>query len=83
MAIIEPSADYGMLQKVVDELYRSARFVKRLDVIVLSEAYDLPRDLVEIVELLPPGTYDRQALCDQLNSSINGHAWGLVYGTVE
>ena len=40
-------------------------------------------DLREIVELLPPGTYTRQRLCDQINSSITGHAWGQVYGTVE
>ena len=44
---------------------------------------DLPDDLDEIIALLPPGTYTRQRLCDQLNSAIGGHAWGQVYGTVE
>ena len=38
---------------------------------------------MEIVNLLPPGVYDRQALCDQLNSALAAHGWGAVYGTVE
>ena len=49
----------------------------------LAEAADLPDDLAEIVNLLPPGSYTRQRLCDQLNSAIGGHAWGQVYGTVQ
>ena len=49
----------------------------------MAESYDLPPDLIEVVELLPPGTYNRQRLCDQINSSIAGHGWGYVYGTVE
>ena len=44
---------------------------------------DLPDDLQEIVSLLPPGSYTRERLCDQLNSAIGGHAWGQGYGTVE
>ena len=50
---------------------------------MLAESYDLPADLIEVVELVPPGTYTRQRFCDQVNSIINGLAWGLVYGTVE
>ena len=80
---LQKSDDYGALQRVVDVLFADAVFVRRLDVIVLAESYDLPDDLVEICRLLPPGTYARQTLCDQLNSSIAGHAWGQVYGTVE
>ena len=49
----------------------------------MAESFDLPSDLLEIVGLLPSGTYSRQSLCTQLNSSISGHAWGQVYGTVE
>ena len=59
------------------------KFVRRLDVVVTAESFDLPDDLDEIIALLPPGTYTRQRLCDQLNSAIGGHAWGQVYGTVE
>lgn len=80
---VERSEDYGALQKVVDALYAHARTVRRLDVVLGVEAADLPRDLMEVVELLPPGTYTRERLCTQLNSSIGGHGWGYVYGTVK
>ena len=40
-------------------------------------------DMLEVVSLLPPGRYSRHRMCDQLNSSITGHGWGLTYGTVE
>ena len=81
----ERSPHYGALQDVVDGLFAdlAVKRVRRLDVEVAAEAADLPDDLLEIVRLLPPGTYTRQRLCDQLNSSIGGHAWGQVYGTVQ
>ena len=60
---VERSEDYGALQKVVDALYAHARTVSRLDVVLGAEAADLPRDLMEVVELLPPGTYTRERLC--------------------
>ena len=56
--------------------------VRRLDVIMKAESTELPEDLMEIVQLLPPGDYTRSRLCTQLNSAITGHAWGQVYGTV-
>lgn len=56
--------------------------VRRLDVVIAAEAADLPADLCEVVELLPPGQYTRRRLCDQLNSALAGHGWGQVYGTV-
>ena len=56
--------------------------VRRLDVVIAAEAADLPADLREVVELLPPGNYTRRRLCDQLNSALAGHGWGQVYGTV-
>lgn len=83
---VEPSPSYGALQSIVDDLFEDkprAFAVERLEVVIAAEAYDLPDDLLEIVNLLPPGTFTRQRLCDQLNSSIGGHAWGQVYGTVE
>lgn len=57
--------------------------VRRLDAVIAAESADLPEDLMRIVNLVPPGDYTRQRLCDQLNSAITGHAWGQVYGTVE
>ena len=80
---LERSEDFGLLQELVDALYVDTEFVSRLQVITLAKASELPEDLIEIVELLPPGEYFRQDLCDQLNSAISGHAWGQVYGTVE
>ena len=72
MAILERSEHYGDMQRVVDHLFRDAGIVRRLDVVLAAETFDLTSDLREIVEL-----------CDQLNSSIAGHGWGYVYGTVE
>ena len=77
---------YGALQEIVDELFEDKPrdyTVRRLDVVIAVESSDLPDDLNELVALLPPGTFTRQTLCQQLNSSIGGHAWGQVYGTVE
>ena len=83
---VEPSPSYGALQVVIDDLYEDMPNdyeVRRLDVNVAAEAGDLPDDLLEIVNLLPPGSFTRERLCVQLNSAIVGHAWGQVYGTVE
>ena len=87
---IDPSPFYGALQEIVNDLFRDEDpssemlpTVKRLEVVLAAEAADLPEDLIHIVNLLPPGEFTRQRLCDQLNSAINGHAWGQVYGTVE
>ena len=83
MARIQRSPHYGELQEIVDKLYRDKKMATALEALVLAESYDLPADLIECVELMPPGSYSRQRFCGQLNSIINGHAWGLVYGTVE
>jgi len=83
---VEPSPAYGALQIIVDDLFEDASEdyeVRRLDVVLAAESGDLPGDLLEVVTLLPPGTFTRIRLCDQLNSIIGGHAWGQVYGTVE
>lgn len=80
---LEQNPDFGMLQRVVDGLFKSEEWISRLDAIIAGESADLPADLMEIIELLPPGYYNRITLCEQLNSAINGHAWGMVYGTVK
>ncbi|WP_251230641.1 hypothetical protein [Adlercreutzia aquisgranensis] len=94
----EPSPYYGALQDMVDSLFPATDDdpaaavlaqaglgpqVRRLDIVMAAEAADLPDELREVVNLLPPGDYTRQRLCVQLNSAIGGHAWGQVYGTVE
>lgn len=78
-----PDDDREILQRFVDSLFRESRTVSRLDAVLRAEALDLPADLVGIVELLPPGRYGRQRLCDQLNSAITGHGWGRIWGTVD
>lgn len=83
MTRMQRSPHYGELQAVVDKLFRDKKTATALEALVLAESYDLPDDLMELFELMPPGTYPRQRFCGQLNSIINGHAWGLVYGTVE
>ena len=79
------SSDYGELQRLVDELYRvgPSKSVSKLDVLERAAASDLCDDLMEVVRLLPGGTYKRYRLCDQLNSIITAHGWGYTYGTVE
>jgi hypothetical protein len=77
------SEEFGTLQRLVDALFKEKKKVTRLDVLLLAEVFDLTGDLLEIVTLLPPGTYHRQKLCNQINSSLSGHGWGLVYGTVD
>ena len=59
--------EFGDLQRLVDGLFYDRHAIDRL----------------EIVNLLPPGYYDRQSLCDQLNSALAAHGWGAIYGTVE
>lgn len=74
---------FGDLQRLVDALFTDNKVVDRLDVVAQAELQDLDADLIEIVTLLPPGRYERQRLCDQLNSALAAHGWGGMYGTVE
>lgn len=62
--------EFGDLQRLVDGLFYDRHAIDRLDLIVQAEILDLAPDLMEIVNLLPPGYYDRQSLCDQLNSAL-------------
>lgn len=75
--------EFGDLQRLVDGLFHGRTEIERLDVVVQAEILDLAPDLQEIVNLLPPGVYDRQRLCDQMNSALAAHGWGAAYGTVE
>ncbi|MDD5799588.1 MAG: hypothetical protein PUD09_02920 [Coriobacteriales bacterium] len=81
----QPSVEYGELQKLVNDLYRESASgsVKRVDVVVRAEVNDLSPELMEVIELLPAGSYKRARLCDQLNSIVTAHGWAFLYGTVE
>ncbi len=74
---------YGVLQELINDLFSNRKTLSTMELSLHAEILDLPKDLQEICSLVPPGTYDRQSLCDQMNSSIAGHGWGGVYGTVD
>lgn len=78
-----PVEDRESLQRFVDAAFAGATRVERLELVLRAESFDLPGDLVGIVELLPPGSYTRQRLCNQLNSALKGHGWTGAYGTVD
>ncbi len=82
MASQEKSPQYGMLQEFVESLFTTEEALPRLDIIVQAEAFGLNSDLLEIVSLLPPGTYNREKICSQFNSSLSSHGWGYYYGAV-
>lgn len=82
MGKLEKSEDFGVLQEFVESLFADAEEHTRLDIVVQAESLDLNPDLQEIVSLLPPGTYTRERLCDQFNSSLSSHGWGYYYGAV-
>lgn len=79
-----PSQDFGELQKLVDDLFRESETgtVKRVDLVVRAEVNDLSEEVMEVVDLLPAGTYHRARLCDQLNSIVTAHGWAYLLGTV-
>ena len=79
------SPDYGELQRLVDRVYavNPSQPRTKLDVLTEAEVLDLGPEPMEVVELLPGGSYKRYRLCDQLNSIITAHGWAWALGTVE
>jgi hypothetical protein len=75
--------DHETLQRLIDTLFANNPGVGRLEFIVRAELADLAGDVLDVVTLLPPGTYSRDRLCDQLNSAITAHGWGRSLGTVQ
>ncbi|HEY3318538.1 MAG TPA: hypothetical protein VGK50_08965 [Coriobacteriia bacterium] len=71
------------LMRMFDMLFRDRRSVSRLAVLQAAEVMSLPDDVLALFGLLPPGTYSRRRLADQLNSIIVGHGLGRTLGTVE
>lgn len=78
----EKSPDYGVLQEFIDRLFDGSEDYMRLEVVLEGEAYGLNGELMEVLNLLPPGLYTRDRLCSQINSSLSSHGWGYVYGAV-
>lgn len=54
--------EFGELQRLVDGLYAGRQTVDRLDMVVQGEILDLSPDLMEIINLLPPG-YTSASAC--------------------
>ena len=75
----EKSPDYGVLQEFIDRLFDGREDYMRLEVVLEGEAYGLNGELMEVLNLLPPGLYTRDRLCGQINSSLSSHGWGYVY----
>mgnify|MGYP007089397414 FL=1 len=78
----EKSSDYGVLQEFIDRLFIGREDYMRLEVVLEGEAYGLNSELMEVLNLLPPGLYTRDRLCGQINSSLSSRGWGYVYGAV-
>lgn len=72
----------GELQELVDALYSTRVRATSLDLITQAEVRDVTPDTMEVVELLPSGSYLRPQMADQLNSIITAHGWGSLLGTV-
>jgi len=72
-----------LIERMLDMMFRDSRIVTRLDVIVRAEAMDLPDDVMELMNRIPPGRYIRSRLCDQLNSAITAHGWSRTLGTFD
>ncbi len=77
------SAPTNGLQRMIDTLFEESKQVSQMDVLLLAESYDLSDELQEVIELLPPGNYTRLRMCDQLNSIITAHGWGMTLGTLQ
>lgn len=76
--------EYQELQRLVDALYQGNPYttVTKIDIEVRAEVEDLCDDLMEVIHLIPAGTYKRERLVDQINSIVTAHGWGFTYGTV-
>ena len=53
----EKSPDYGVLQEFIDRLFDGREDYMRLEVVLEGEAYGLNGELMEVLNLLPPGLY--------------------------
>ncbi|MEE8715711.1 MAG: 3-demethylubiquinone-9 3-methyltransferase [Coriobacteriales bacterium] len=73
---------HGELQELVDALFATRIRATSLDLITQAEIRDVDPDTLEVVNLLPSGTYFRHQMVDQLNSIVTAHGWGTSLGTV-
>lgn len=78
------SPEYGELQRLVDRTFATSpsRPRTKLEVAEQAEVMDLGEEPMEVIDLLPGGSYHRRRLCDQINSIVTAHGWGWLLGTV-
>lgn len=69
------------IRRWLDALYRNSGIVTQIDAVVRAEIFDLPSDMMDIVNLLPSGRYSRSRLTDHLNSAITGRGLSRQLGT--
>ena len=69
--------------RMLDHLFRDATSVSRFRVLQHAEVMSLPEYVLALFHLLPPGSFTRRALVDQLNSAIVGHGLGRTLGTFD
>lgn len=81
-ANVPSESAYGELQQLVDALFARDKTADSLQLLSQAEISDVDAGVLEVVNLLPSGTYTRPQMADQLNSIITAHGWGLRYGTV-
>ena len=78
-----PSSDATCeLQVLLDALFARKGLATSLDLIALAEVHDADEAVLEVVNLLPSGSYSRQQMADQLNSIVTAHGWSDELGTV-
>lgn len=82
--ISEPrDEELGEVQRLVDAVFASRRTADAFELATQAETCDVSADAMEVVSLLPPGSYTRPQMADQLNSIITAHGWGAHIGCVE
>lgn len=72
-----------LIERMLATLFLRTHYVSRLDVIIRAEAMDLPDEVLELINCVPPSRYTRARLCNQLNSAITAHGWSRTLGTFD
>ena len=80
--LTRPTEAPGELQRLVDAAFAYDVAVSQMSLVLSAESLDLDEEVMEVVGLLPPGSYLRHEMCDQLNSIVTAHGWGMTVGTV-
>lgn len=75
--------DAGVLQDLLDATFRNRKHATARDLSRQADIMDIDGDVLEVVDLMPPGSYTKSRMADQLNSIVTAHGWEQRLGTVE